>query len=219
MDDRLELLQAYRRLGLDPGADLAAVEARYRERVMALHPDRHAGGANTIDAGATLTALSAARRLLRDHRRRFGRLPTAAELQPSPPRPQAPPPARGRSPARSPRRHHTLLAAAAAGFAIWAVIEFSRPVPAPTAADAAAHPHAEEPPPAQRARIRLGSSEDEVLAILGRPAYAHDDTWEYGPSRIEFAAGRVSGWYSSPLAPLPVDEHRPLGVRDPLDAH
>uniref|UniRef100_A0A0S6YVV0 Uncharacterized protein n=1 Tax=Mizugakiibacter sediminis TaxID=1475481 RepID=A0A0S6YVV0_9GAMM len=58
-----------------------------------------------------------------------------------------------------------------------------------------------------------------MLAILGRPAYAHDDTWEYGPSRIEFAAGRVSGWYSSPLAPLPVDEHRPLGVRDPLDAH
>lgn len=218
MDDRLDLLHAYRCLGLDPGADLPAVEARYRARVMALHPDRHAGG--THDAAAALTALSAARRLLRDHQRRFGRLPTATELLPPPmpvsmPGPSAPPRPRPRRP-----RRQAALAAAVVAFGAWAVIELGHPVqvpPSPTTDAASTLPA--QLPPTDRARIRLGSSEEEVLAILGRPAYARNDVWEYGPSRIEFEAGRVSGWYSSPLAPLPVDEHRPLGVRDPLDAH
>lgn len=219
MDDRLDLLQAYRCLDLDPGADLIAVEARYRARVMALHPDRRSGGMHDADATAMLTALSAARRLLRDHQRRFGRLPTAAELQ----LPPTSAPMRAAAPSRPRprrRRRQALFAAAAVAFGTWAVVEFGRPIPLPPtpAADAATPSHPEAPP-ASPARIRLGSSKDEVLAILGRPAYARDDMWEYGPSRVEFEGGRISGWYSSPLAPLPVDEHRPLGVRDPLDAH
>lgn len=35
--------EAYRRLGLDPGADDAAVRRAYREKVKAVHPDRETG--------------------------------------------------------------------------------------------------------------------------------------------------------------------------------
>lgn len=220
MDDRIELLQAYRSLGLEPGADLAAVEARYREQVMALHPDRHSARTQDSDATAALTALSAARRRLRDHQRRFGRLPRAEELQPGPASPAIRTPRRQLSLQPRTRPHRALLVVALTAFGIWAAMEFVRPKPPPPAPAAgagiieAAH---EDLPTAERPRIRLGSSEEEVLSIAGQPSYARDDVWEYGPSRIEFDAGRVSGWYSSPLAPLPVDEHRPLGVRDPLD--
>ncbi|MFC4551962.1 MULTISPECIES: J domain-containing protein [Halorussus] len=35
--------EAYRRLGLDPGADQAAVKRAYREKVKSVHPDREGG--------------------------------------------------------------------------------------------------------------------------------------------------------------------------------
>ncbi|USZ67572.1 J domain-containing protein [Halorussus salilacus] len=42
-DDRPTPAQAYRTLGLDPGADADAVRTAYRERVKAVHPDREGG--------------------------------------------------------------------------------------------------------------------------------------------------------------------------------
>ncbi|MFB6075195.1 MAG: J domain-containing protein [Haloarculaceae archaeon] len=41
--DRLSAAEAYRRLGLEPGADQSAVKAAYRERVKAVHPDTDGG--------------------------------------------------------------------------------------------------------------------------------------------------------------------------------
>ncbi|WP_281187141.1 hypothetical protein [Aquimonas voraii] len=40
---------------------------------------------------------------------------------------------------------------------------------------------------------------------MGPPLVLQADLWEYGPSHIRFERGRVVGWYSSPLKPLPVD--------------
>ncbi|MCE5234142.1 MAG: DnaJ domain-containing protein [Mizugakiibacter sp.] len=219
MDDRLELLQAYAHLGLAPGSDYGAVEARYRARVMALHPDRHPRNAHDPDASAALAALAAARRRLRDHQLRFGRLPHAAELEPAPAPPRAASP---RPPHRRPRRGRALAALALLALGIWSLTEFGRPVrtptaPAPATTDAPSATDGPTPPP-RETLIRVGSPQQDVRALLGVPTFARGNVWEYGPSRIEFDAGRVSGWYSSPLAPLPVDEHRPLGVRDPLDA-
>ncbi len=36
--------------------------------------------------------------------------------------------------------------------------------------------------------------------------FRSDDRWEYGPSEIRFTDGKTSGWYSSPLRPLPVGD-------------
>jgi hypothetical protein len=59
--------------------------------------------------------------------------------------------------------------------------------------------------PAARAQLKLGSTLAEVESLLGPPLLRNEDTWEYGPSHVRFERGRVSGWYSSPLRPLPVD--------------
>lgn len=57
----------------------------------------------------------------------------------------------------------------------------------------------------QRARIKLGYTQAEVEALLGPPLLRNEDDWEYGPSHVRFERGRVVGWYSSPMRPLPVD--------------
>jgi hypothetical protein len=59
--------------------------------------------------------------------------------------------------------------------------------------------------PTARAELKLGSTLAEVEALLGPPLLRSEDAWEYGPSHVRFEGGRVSGWYSSPLRPLPVD--------------
>lgn len=69
------------------------------------------------------------------------------------------------------------------------------------------------PPPAnatllgRRAeRIGIGLSPAEVERLAGPPMFRSDDRWEYGPSEIRFTDGKTSGWYSSPLRPLPVGD-------------
>jgi hypothetical protein len=54
-------------------------------------------------------------------------------------------------------------------------------------------------------RIRVGSTEAQVERLLGAPLVTEPDLWQYGPSHVRFERGRVVGWYSSPLKPLPVD--------------
>lgn len=54
-------------------------------------------------------------------------------------------------------------------------------------------------------RIRVGSTEAQVERLIGSPMVSAPDVWEYGPSHVRFERGRVVGWYSSPLKPLPVD--------------
>ena len=60
--------------------------------------------------------------------------------------------------------------------------------------------------PGQNRRIRIGSSEAQVERMMGTPLISGPDLWEYGPSHVRFKRGRVIGWYSSPLKPLPVDQ-------------
>jgi hypothetical protein len=67
---------------------------------------------------------------------------------------------------------------------------------------------AELPPAGAARRIRVGSTEAEVERLMGTPIAAGPDLWEYGPSHVRFERGRVVGWYSSPLLPLPVDSEQ-----------
>lgn len=53
-------------------------------------------------------------------------------------------------------------------------------------------------------RFTYGSSMAEVRRIQGTPAAEGEAQWTYGPSRIYFRSGYVSGWYSSPLQPLKI---------------
>lgn len=64
------------------------------------------------------------------------------------------------------------------------------------------------PPAGSARRIRVGSTEAEVERLMGTPIAAGPDLWEYGPSHVRFERGRVVGWYSSPLLPLPVDSEQ-----------
>jgi len=57
-------------------------------------------------------------------------------------------------------------------------------------------------------RIRIGSTEADVERLMGAPIAASPQLWEYGPSHVRFERGRVVGWYSSPLLPLPVDSEQ-----------
>ncbi|MCG6118432.1 MAG: J domain-containing protein [Aquimonas sp.] len=84
-----------------------------------------------------------------------------------------------------------------------APVEAQQPAPANALGLGQPAPHA-----GHRPLIKLGHTQAEVEALLGPPLLRSQEDWEYGPSHIRFEQGRVSGWYSSPLRPLPVD--RPL---------
>lgn len=102
-------------------------------------------------------------------------------------------------------------AAAAVAFLLWPQVEAPRsvtsdsePTPIPTAG---APPPANATPLGLRAeRIGIGLSPAEVERLAGPPMFRSDARWEYGPSEIRFTDGKTSGWYSSPLRPLPVGD-------------
>ncbi len=54
-------------------------------------------------------------------------------------------------------------------------------------------------------RFTYGSSMDTVRRIQGTPAAEGDTQWTYGPSKVFFRSGYVSGWYNSPLQPLKIE--------------
>lgn len=54
-------------------------------------------------------------------------------------------------------------------------------------------------------RFTYGSSMETVRRIQGTPAAEGDTQWTYGPSKVYFRNGYVSGWYNSPLQPLKID--------------
>lgn len=63
--------------------------------------------------------------------------------------------------------------------------------------------------------IRVGSTTSEVVAVLGPPMHAAPRVWDYGPSRIYFKNGLVTGWYDSTFRPLPLKTTSPGGVTEP----
>ena len=103
----------------------------------------------------------------------------------------------------------------AAGVAIalvvlWPQAQPSRPT-TPDDEDVAAEPGDVGPTPAPLPigtpvpHLSLGLDAAEAERIAGPPMFRSAERWEYGPSEIRFVDGKVSGWYSSPLRPLPVE--------------
>jgi len=61
--------------------------------------------------------------------------------------------------------------------------------------------------------FKVGSTEEEVVSILGKPNWFTDTVYSYGLSRVYFRNGRVTSWYSSPSEPL----HSKLATATPVD--
>jgi hypothetical protein len=194
-------LDDLRRLGLAPGATPDSLKPAWRRAVSQLHPDRHGEQADRelADVNAAFQRLQA---FLREH----GRLPGSLDQnRPSP------------APVRSAGHRWALgaLGIAVAAVVLWPQAETTGIEPsltAPTRAAEPSTPTAPAPDPGDPAapigrraeRIELGLSAADVERLAGPPMFRSRERWEYGPSEIRFTDGLVSGWYSSPLRPLPV---------------
>lgn len=162
-----------------------------------LHPDR-----NGPQADRDLAEVNAAFQRLQAFVRQHGRLPGRSDLA-------APPPQR-----RSGRRWAIgALALAAAVVVLWPQARRSDARPTGDAPTEIRLPpvipdRAPEPPSlgAATTHLEVGLEASEVERLAGPPMFRSAERWEYGPSEIRFTKGRVSGWYSSPLRPLPVDD-------------
>lgn len=203
-------LDDLRRLGLAPGALPDALKPAWRRAVSQLHPDRHGE-----QADRELADVNAAFQRLQAFLRQHGRLPGALDQN----RPTAAPARRA-----APRWVLAAIGVAAAALVLWPQADPAAGDPAtmdPAAIDSAnrATPDAIDVPTpgggaaleagattigARAKRIELGLSPAEVERLAGPPMFRSRERWEYGPSEIRFTEGRVSGWYSSPLRPLPV---------------
>lgn len=199
MPDSAHLLDDLNRLGLAPGAAPEALKPAWRRAVSALHPDRHGP-----QADRELAEVNAAFQRLQAFAHRHGRLP--GHHDPAP-RLRQPPRTGGRG----------WMAGALAIAAVFVVLwPQSRPTQAPARTEAESAPSAtpfatiaspERPAlglPADR--LQAGLEPHEVERIAGAPMFRSAERWEYGPSEVRFTNGRVSGWYSSALRPLPVGD-------------
>ncbi|WP_397608438.1 DnaJ family molecular chaperone [Silanimonas sp.] len=199
MSDPFSPLDDLTRLGLPPGAPLDALKPAWRRAVSALHPDR-----NGPEADRELAEVNAAFQRLQAFERRYGRLPghRDAPLRPNPS------PRRG-----SPRWMVGSLAIAAAALILWPQ---AQPVDDPTRLGDEGAMDAWVPPPAVASspagiglptdRLRVGLDPEAVERLAGPPLFRSAERWEYGPSEVRFTDGKVSGWYSSALRPLPVGD-------------
>lgn len=219
MSDDTDFVALYDELGLDAECGLATFKSAYRRRVAKLHPD-HPGAPSDLSRLQRLNRLySAALEFHRIH----GRLPGA-------PRPIGAAAARRtragsiEALAGSPRRSATAefsATAPMAGFSrrrryllmlgLLALLLYwlgaqrtSVPTLDPEGPGDAVQPglRAAE----AEKRVAVGMSGEQVQRIQGMPSIQHEQRWDYGPSWIEFRCGQVTGWYSSPLQPLRVDE-------------
>lgn len=231
MSDDTDFVALYAELGLDADCGMANFKRAYRRRVARLHPD-HFGTPSDISRLQRLNRLySAALEFHRVH----GRLPGAPRPQGSAPpgRMEAPLPLRDLGireasindvDAGVPPRPASAAAAAApvAGFprrrryllmlALLALLLYwlgaqrtSVPTLDPEGPGDAVQPGLRTPDTEKR--VAIGMSGEQVRRIQGIPSTEHEQRWEYGPSWIEFRCDRVTGWYSSPLHPLRVDDN------------
>lgn len=222
-----DYLADYARLGLQPGCSLETLERTWRLAVRELHPDRARDDLDGDTRSHRLHELTSAYRRLRQFSREHGRLPgdmvrmTPAfgpdSETPAPLPPHAAPgfvfgeERESVRPVRWPRRGVALVAGTLAlllGLSVREddTNEVTGVGHSPADAQHAASLNVTTTPPARLAqRIRLGATEAQVERLLGPPLVAVADLWEYGPSHVRFERGRVVGWYSSPLKPLPVD--------------
>lgn len=222
-----DYLADYALLGLQPGCSLETLERTWRLAVRDLHPDRAQDGQDRDARTQRLHRMTGAYRRLRAFEREHGRLPgglmklaAGAQEACAPQSEESPEVAAEQSAAtRGPEPRHgrsglfATLGLAAVAMLVWASLQSEQETAAsPDAALAsstqrlplgAAIPSAPSPRPGQR--IRIGSTEVQVERLMGVPLVTEPDLWQYGPSHVRFERGRVVGWYSSPLKPLPVD--------------
>jgi outer membrane protein assembly factor BamE (lipoprotein component of BamABCDE complex) len=62
-------------------------------------------------------------------------------------------------------------------------------------APASASPARPDPP--KKDAFSLGSTEDDVMAVMGPPREIHDNRWWYGSSYVDFRSNRVVNFYNS----------------------
>lgn len=226
-----DYLADYALLGLQPGCSMETLERTWRLAVRELHPDRAHDRLDVEARSRRLHELTGAYRRLRQFGREHGRLPggmlrpatpAAASVAAAPgpgaedsagmgaassgsePAPLGPSPRRGRG--------AIVLASAVALGVVWALMpspeetldpEYGAAPTRTQAPRAVVQGGAAAVSPSRR--IRVGSTEAQVERLIGSPLVSAPDVWEYGPSHVRFERGRVVGWYSSPLKPLPVD--------------
>lgn len=219
-----DYLADYARLGLQPGCSVESLQRAWRLAVRDLHPDRIAAGLDEASRSRRLHELTAAYRRLRSFEREHGRLPGGTLAEPLPVQGfQDPAAAASAGTGSSAGMSGPSSLRVARGFTFWVVLALgvllalsgllqsepsdeaalsAEPLKAPIhgapveVVAAAAGPGL---------RIRVGSTEAQVERLMGAPMVTQADLWEYGPSHVRFERGRVVGWYSSPLKPLPVE--------------
>lgn len=232
MTRETDFLDLYRRLGINPGCDLAELKQAYRRHVAALHPDRHQGRPIDARAAARLQQLTAQYGAAMEFHRRHGRLPGASRAatadgpagstgwpgathEAADPfvvrrghAPQGQMPLEASSPTKGRSRGKLVVLLVIATLIVlgWTVHEASLQT-SPDVADEDAPAQAEagsvsREPVATEAVLHLGMSTDDVRALEGEPVAVHGDLWEYGPSWVRFDHDEVVDWHSSPLRPL-----------------
>lgn len=224
MTEPTDFMVLYFELGVGPGCSMEGLRLAYRRRVADLHPDR--GG----DAGGdALKALNKRYAAAIDFHRHHGRLPGApvpAAASALRPHALAPPaslvaPSAGEEPRQQRRRPSMFVVYGIVVVAVLGAWWLTRTdAPLPEVLDGVAGDQREIPPPAAIA-LHPGMHAREVAEMLGDPVdRALGGThWEYGPSWVRFACGRVIDWYSSPLRPLKASRSRPPDGAGPGSAH
>ena len=231
MSDDTDFVALYDELGLDAECSMASFKHAYRRRIAKLHPD-HSGAPSDISRIQRLNRLySAALEFYRLH----GRLPGAARPVEATRVTPILRPDHGRSAhyqrsdrtvdtadnassasasytasAATPmagfprRRRYLLMLALLALLLYWLGAQrTSVPTLDPEGPGDAVQPGLLAPAGKQ---VAVGMEAEQVRRILGIPSTEHEQRWEYGPSWVEFRCGKVTGWYSSPIHPLQVED-------------
>jgi len=204
--DETDFIDLYGKLRVEPGCSLDEFKRAYRRNVALWHPDRRRGTRADKLAAARLQRLTAQYGAAMDFHRRHGRLPgaplPARDVERMPPEPQAAAPPSPGPPQRVQAKHwYAATLAIVAPLLVWSLW------PADEAVDMEVRevPVRIVPPVSTRAPVlMLGMTQDEVLAIEGEPTRRSEDRWEYGPSWVQFEAGALVDWHSSPLRALRV---------------
>lgn len=223
MREDTDFIALYDELGLDSECSLAGFRQAYRRRVALLHPD-HPGDSSDTSRLQRLNRMYAA---AMEFHRLHGRLPGAsqgsrygaiagARTQNAEIGAQG---SAGNLAGRWTDWRYVLLAVATLAALYWLGAQSTTaPRLDPEGSADAVILGATGGP--KVARVGVGMEGALVLQIQGTPLRLDGHRWHYGPSWIDFACGKVVDWYSSPLAPLKVqegnlEESRQLAVQLP----
>lgn len=212
----------YRELGLRADCTIDQLKHAYRRRVGELHPDRTGSAASTPRLQRLNRLYAAAIEFQRSH----DRLPGAQRASVRMPSDGAAPAteeatAVPHAPVQVRHVWRYALPLAAVMVLVWwypttpdpgtGIPDAARPAPAVGNGMLAS---ASEAATISSLKITLGMSAARARAIQGEPLNTDKTRWDYGPSWIDLRCGRVSGWYSSPLRPLRVEQNLPGDSRE-----